>query len=214
MAIEWVALGLSVGSLLARIASLSDGPSWDTFADAADSATTLIRATRVENRINPDGQMVKALTSRLQTEHERYLRDYFPSGESDPEVQAVVSNVAEAMMRLASETGSNHARTLLAALEHPEDFLRYVRSHAGDAARRTVSQNAEPAFDYLLAAVSKDLCKLLRTSASAQVTALGELLRLARQTVENHEAVLAALLPPGTQAVAFGNTDGGIHAGA
>lgn len=196
MAIEWVALGLSVGSLLARIASLSDGPSWDTFADAADSATTLIRATRVENRINPDGQMVKALTSRLQTEHERYLRDYFPSGESDPEVQAVVSNVAEAMMRLASETGSNHARTLLAALEHPEDFLRYVRSHAGDAARRTVSQNAEPAFDYLLAAVSKDLCKLLRTSASAQVTALGELLRLARQTVENHEAVLAALLPP------------------
>ena len=196
MAIEWVALGLSVGSLLARIASLSDGPSWDTFADAADSATTLIRATRVENRINPDDQMVKALTSRLQTEHERYLRDYFPSGESDPEVQAVVSNVAEAMMRLASETGSNHARTLLAALEHPEDFLRYVRSHAGDAARRTVSQNAEPAFDYLLAAVSKDLCKLLRTSASAQVTALGELLRLARQTVENHEAVLAALLPP------------------
>lgn len=102
MALEWLALGVSVASLMARVASASTEFDWNTAADAVESSQAVTKSVRRLRKLPPERELAEVLERRLREAHETYLRSHFSPAEADADVQAVISDVAEVVTRVSS----------------------------------------------------------------------------------------------------------------
>jgi hypothetical protein len=63
MALEWLALGVSVASLMARVASASTEFDWNTAADAVESSQAVTKSVRRLRKLPPERELAE-VTSR------------------------------------------------------------------------------------------------------------------------------------------------------
>lgn len=201
MALEWLALGVSVASLMARVASASTEFDWNTAADAVESSQAVTKSVRRLRKLPPERELAEVLERRLREAHETYLRSHFSPAEADADVQAVISDVAEVVTRVSSAGPGSRIRILILAVERPDDFLTFIRANYGDQVRGQVRKASEPAFDYLLARVTEELCNLLRDSRAAVVESNRELLLRMRSTETKLSAIHDAVTVQETKSI-------------
>lgn len=185
MAVEWMVLGLAGARLLARTASLLHDFDWNTVADTSDDVVSIWSTLRRWGAGTAETERVgRVLAETLREKHAAYVGSHFHEAASDADLQPLIPLAAGVIGRLTPQGNLDNIDLLLSALVEPDTFTQYVRDRGGDLARREVPRDLEPAWDYLLAAASTELCRLARSSPAALREAAAELLRGQRQIGE------------------------------